>query len=181
SRIRVNVAHMGDMIDALLSLAQVSRSRLCSDHVDLSAMAVALLKDHCEREPLRSVLVHIQPDLQVAGDLRLLQRVLENLIGNAWKFSSHAAQSSIAFSCTASGSEEKVYTVQDNGAGFDMAYADKLFGAFQRLHSPAEFAGTGIGLATVHRIITRHGGRIWAESAPGQGASFHFTLGLPQD
>lgn len=181
SRIRAGVMQMGELIDALLSLAQVSRSKLCSDSVDLSALAATILDDYCEREPQRSVLIHIQPDLQVTGDHRLLHQVMDNLLSNAWKFSSHMAQSSIAFSCTVSGSGENMYTVQDNGAGFDMAYADKLFGAFQRMHTAAEFAGTGIGLATVQRIIARHGGRIWTESAPGQGASFHFTLGQLQD
>jgi light-regulated signal transduction histidine kinase (bacteriophytochrome) len=171
---------MGELIDALLSLAQVSRSHLAWDSVDLSAMAHAVLDGHCEREPARLVAITITPGLQVTGDHRLMQQVLDNLLGNAWKFSSHAAQTSISFGCsTATG--EAVYTVQDNGAGFDMAYADKLFGAFQRLHTTAEFAGTGIGLATVHRIITRHGGQVWAESSPGNGASFHFTLGPPQD
>lgn len=181
SRIRAGVAQMGELIDALLSLAQVSRSHLAWDRVDLSAMARTVLDGHCEREPQRPVAITITPGLQVTGDHRLLQQVMDNLLGNAWKFSSHAAQTRINFSCSAGSVGEAVYTVQDNGAGFDMAYADKLFGAFQRLHTAAEFAGTGIGLATVHRIITRHGGRIWAESVPGEGASFHFTLGHPQD
>jgi light-regulated signal transduction histidine kinase (bacteriophytochrome) len=176
-RIRVGVAQMGELIDALLSLALVSRGELCSEHVDLSAMATAILGNYCEREPQRSVLINIQPGLQVTGDRRLLRQVMDNLLGNAWKFSCHAAPSHISFSIAASNSGEAVYKVQDNGAGFDMAYVDKLFGAFQRLHTEAEFAGTGIGLATVKRIITRHGGRIWTESAPGQGASFYFSLG----
>ena len=181
SRIRAGVAQMGELIDALLSLAQVSRSQIAWGPVDLSAMARAVLAGYCEREPQRPVAIDITPDVRVMGDHRLLQQVMDNLLGNAWKFSSHAAQTSISVSCSTGSAGEAVYTVQDNGAGFDMAYADKLFGAFQRLHTSAEFAGTGIGLATVHRIITRHGGRIWAESAPGEGASFHFTLGKPQD
>jgi signal transduction histidine kinase len=181
SRIRAGVTQMGELIDALLSLAQVSRSRIAWETVDLSAMARAVLAGHCEREPNRRVDISIAPGLQVTGDHRLIQQVMDNLLGNAWKFSSQAAQASICLSCSSGSAGEAVYTVQDNGAGFDMAYADKLFGAFQRLHTAAEFAGTGIGLATVHRIITRHGGRIWAESVPGQGASFHFTLGRPQD
>jgi len=180
SRIRAGVAQMGELIDALLSLAQVSRSSLSWDAVDLSAMAQTVLDGYCEREPQRKVELAIQPGLLATGDYRLLQQVLDNLLGNAWKFSSQAAQTSIGFSRSSTGAEV-VYTVQDQGAGFDMAYADKLFGAFQRLHTAAEFAGTGIGLATVHRIITRHGGRIWAESRPGAGASVHFTLGRPQD
>ncbi len=180
SRIRAGVTQMGELIDALLSLAQVSRSHIAWESVDLSAMARAVLEGYCEREPQRPVVLTITPGLQVTGDHRLLQQVMDNLLGNAWKFSSQAAQASIHFSCSAGSAGEPVYTVQDNGAGFDMAYADKLFGAFQRLHTASEFAGTGIGLATVHRIVTRHGGRIWAESMPGHGASFHFTLGKPQ-
>ena len=181
SRIRAGVAQMGELIDALLSLAQVSRSRLARDPVDLSAMASAVLDGYCEREPQRPVAITVAPGLRVTGDHRLLQQVMDNLLGNAWKFSSQAAQTRITFGCSRGSAGEAIYTVQDNGAGFDMAYADRLFGAFQRLHTTAEFAGTGIGLATVHRIISRHGGRIWAESVPGAGASFHFTLDTQQD
>ncbi len=180
SRIRAGVAQMGELIDALLSLAQVSRSQIAWGTVDLSTMAHAVLAGYCEREPLRPAAITITPGLQVMGDPRLLQQVMDNLLGNAWKFSSQSAQTRISFACSTGSAGEAVYTVRDNGAGFDMAYADKLFGAFQRLHTAAEFAGTGIGLATVHRIVTRHGGRIWAESLPGEGASFHFTLGKPQ-
>jgi light-regulated signal transduction histidine kinase (bacteriophytochrome) len=122
-------------------------------------------------------LLDIQPDLLAQGDARLLLQVLDNLLGNAWKFSSLQAQSLIAFGREQSPGGEAVYVVRDNGAGFDMAYSEKLFGAFERLHTVSEYAGTGIGLATVHRIITRHGGRVWAESAPGHGAAFYFTLG----
>lgn len=181
ARIRAGVVQMGELIDALLSLARVSRSQLAWDPVDLSAMANALLDGLREREPQRPVAITVEPGLQATGDRRLLQQVMDNLLGNAWKFSSQTAQARIAFSCTRDSAGEAIYTVKDNGAGFDMAYADKLFAAFQRLHTIAEFAGTGIGLATAHRIITRHGGRIWAESVPGEGASFHFTLGQPQD
>ncbi|RZJ27121.1 MAG: response regulator [Haliea sp.] len=181
SRIRAGVAQMGELIDALLSLAQVSRSHLSWGPVDLSAMARAVLDGYCEREPQRKVELDIQAGLLVNGDHRLLQQVLDNLLGNAWKFSGQCPSIRISVACAAGASGESVYTVQDRGAGFDMAYADKLFGAFQRLHTATEFAGTGIGLATVHRIITRHGGRVWAESVPGDGASFHFTLGRPQD
>jgi light-regulated signal transduction histidine kinase (bacteriophytochrome) len=113
----------------------------------------------------------------VQGDAPLLRQVLDNLLGNAWKFSSKQAQAHIAFRRESAADGEAVYAVQDNGAGFDMAYSEKLFGAFQRLHTAADFAGTGIGLATVQRVVARHGGRIWAESAPGRGATFYFTLG----
>ncbi len=181
SRIRVGVVQMGELIDALLSLAQISRKKLSADDVDLSTIAQSLVEEYRQRDPQRQVLVTIEPNLRATGDHRLLQEVLDNLLGNAWKYSSKTVQASIHFGASTGSAEGRVYTVQDNGAGFDMAYADKLFGAFQRLHTADEFAGSGIGLATVHRIVTRHGGRIWAESAPGLGASFHFTLGTPED
>jgi light-regulated signal transduction histidine kinase (bacteriophytochrome) len=111
------------------------------------------------------------------GDPRLLRQVLDSLLGNAWKFSAGQALTEIAFGYETDKDGEIVYVVRDNGAGFDMVYSDKLFSAFQRLHSPAEFSGTGIGLVTAQRIISRHGGRIWATSAPDEGAAFHFKLG----
>lgn len=177
ARIRAGVAQMGELIDALLSLAQVSRTSLRWESVNLSAMAQKILEGCREREPHRTAVLDIQPELLVQGDARLLLQVLDNLLGNAWKFSSQQAQTLIAFRREQGPGGEVVYVVRDNGAGFDMAYSEKLFGAFERLHNVAEFAGTGIGLATVHRIITRHGGRVWAESAPGRGAAFYFTLG----
>ncbi|MEO8022476.1 PAS domain S-box protein [Polaromonas sp.] len=177
SRIRAGVGQMGELIDALLSLAQVSRISLRWDKVDLSAMAQRILNGYQETEPDRAVLLDIQPGLLAHGDGRLLQQVLDNLLGNAWKFSSQQPQALISFRRETGPDGETMYLVQDNGAGFDMAYAEKLFGAFERLHTASEFAGTGIGLATVHRIITRHGGRVWAVSAPGRGATFYFTLG----
>jgi signal transduction histidine kinase len=177
ARIRAGVVQMGELIDALLALAQVSGTRLCCDSVDLSAMAQTVLDGYCEREPGRQAQVDVQPSLVVQGDPHLLLQALDNLLGNAWKFSSLRPQARIAFRRETGPDGEAVYVVQDNGAGFDMVYSEKLFGAFQRLHSVTEFAGTGIGLATVHKIITRHGGKIWAKSAPDEGASFHFTLG----
>jgi PAS domain S-box-containing protein len=179
NRINAGVKQMSELIDALLLLAQVSRISLRWDSVDLSAMAETVLNGYREREPDRVVQFDIQPDLVAQGDPRLLQQVLENLLGNAWKFSSQQPQTSIAFQCVTSTDGETVYSMQDNGAGFDMAFSEKLFAAFQRLHTVSEFAGTGIGLATVHKIVTRHGGKIWAKSAPGQGATFSFTLGRP--
>ena len=113
--------------------------------------------------------------LTVSGDSRLLRILLDNLLGNAWKFTGRTAQPRIEFGA-ASGNGGPAFFVRDNGAGFEMAYADKLFGAFQRLHRSEEFPGTGIGLAIVHRIVSRHGGRVWAESIKGQGATFHFSL-----
>ncbi len=177
SRIRAGVSQMGELINALLSLAQLSRTDLRRERVDLSALAQTVLNGYREREPGRVVQMDIQPDLVVEGDPRLLQQVLDNLLGNAWKFSAKQARSEITFGHEKDSADETAYFVRDNGAGFDMAYSEKLFGAFQRLHTAAEFAGTGIGLATVHRIVMRHGGRVWAESAPGRGATFYFTLG----
>lgn len=177
ARIRAGVVQMGELIDALLSLAQVSRSSLRWETVDLSALAEKILDGYRERQPGRVALLDIQPGLLAQGDARLLLQVLDNLLGNAWKFSSLQPQSLISFGREPGPGGGAVYMVRDNGAGFDMAYSEKLFGAFERLHTVSEFAGTGIGLATVHRIITRHGGRVWAESAPGHGATFYFTLG----
>ena len=177
ARIRAGVVQMGELIDALLSLAHISRSSLHWEPVNLSALANALLASYQEREPQRLTRLQIAPDLMVMGDSRLLRQLLDNLLSNAWKFASGQPCTDITLSQYTSAAGETVYAVRDNGAGFDMAYASKLFGAFQRLHSQVEFAGTGIGLATVARIITRHGGKIWAESVVGQGATFYFTLG----
>ena len=177
ARIRAGAEQMGELIDAMLSLAQVSRSRLVWEAVDLSAKASAVLAALQEREPGRQVRLKVQPGLMAQGDPRLLKQVLYNLLGNAWKFSTGKACACITLGRTVGAEGENVYFVRDNGAGFDMAYAPKLFGAFQRLHTEAEFAGTGIGLATVQRIIARHGGRVWAESVQGEGATFYFTLG----
>ena len=175
-RIRGAVAHMSQLIDAMLQLAQVSRAELERQDVDLSAMAHRLVAAHRQREPQREVEVVIEPGMVAYGDGRLLQQVLHNLLGNAWKFTGREARPRISFSSEVKLGGTTVYTVLDNGAGFDMAYAKKLFGAFQRLHTPKEFPGTGVGLATVQRIVSRHCGTVWAESAPGQGAAFHFTL-----
>ncbi|MFC5521838.1 GAF domain-containing protein [Polaromonas jejuensis] len=178
ARIRAGVSQMGELIDAMLSLAQVSRSSLRWEPVDLSAQAAALLSAYQEREPGRLVRLHVEAGLVAQGDPRLLHLVLDNLLGNAWKFSAGQDCAEISLAHETGSAGETIFFVRDNGAGFDMAYAEKLFGPFQRLHSQSEFAGTGIGLATVHRIIERHGGRIWSESAPGKGATFYFTLGL---
>ena len=177
ARICAGVGQMGELIDAMLTLAQVSRSRLAWEAVDLSANAEALLSALQEREPNRATRLEVQPGLMVRGDSRLLRQVLCNLLGNAWKFSAGKARTCIALGRMAGPEGEEVFFVRDNGAGFDMAYAPKLFGAFQRLHTEAEFAGTGIGLATVQRIVARHGGRVWADSVQGEGATFYFTLG----
>ena len=176
ARIRAGVLQMGELIDALLSLAHLSRTPLRSEPVNLSALAADLLNSAQEREPGRVTHLHVETGLFVQGDPRLLRQVLDNLLGNAWKFSAGQARTEIAFGHERQPSGELVYFVRDSGAGFDMAYAEKLFGAFQRLHSPSEFSGAGMGLATVHRIVARHGGRIWGESTVGRGATFYFTL-----
>ena len=178
-RIRAGVVQMGELIDALLSLAKVSRTSLRLEDVDLSALAETLLTGYREREPGRVAQLAIQAGMVVHGDPNLLRQVLDNLLGNAWKFSGQQPQTHIAFDRESGPNGEAKYVVRDKGAGFDMAYSEKLFSAFQRLHTESEFAGTGIGLATVQRIVTRHGGRIWAESRLGEGATFYFTLGSP--
>ncbi|MEO7888326.1 MAG: PAS domain S-box protein [Polaromonas sp.] len=177
ARIRAGVGQMGELIDAMLLLAQVSRSSLRWEPIDLSAMARDLLEGYREREPDRPVVLHVEDGLTGQGDPRLIKQLLDNLLGNAWKFSANQARTEISVCRETGEAGETVYVVRDKGAGFDMAYAEKLFGAFQRLHSLTEFPGTGIGLATVHRIVTRHGGKVWAQSSLGQGAAFYFTLG----
>ncbi|MBK5205477.1 MAG: PAS domain S-box protein [Polaromonas sp.] len=176
SRIRAGTAQMGQLIADLLSLARVSRAQLRSESVDLSALARGILGECRARQPERQLALHVESDLQAQGDAGLLRVVLENLLGNACKFSSLQAQAEISVGQKLDAAGEPVFFVQDNGAGFDMAYADKLFQPFQRLHAVAEFPGTGIGLATVSRVIERHGGRLWADAAPGCGATFFFTL-----
>ena len=178
SRVRAGVRQMGDMIDALLNLAQLSRASLRWEAVDLSALAHGVLDDLREHDPQRAAQVSVQDGLLAHGDPRLLKLVLENLLGNAWKFTATrpCAQIFVGRADHPLGVPQ-AFCVRDNGVGFDMAYGHKLFGAFQRLHTAGEFPGTGLGLANVRRIVARHGGQAWAESAPGQGAVFWFTLG----
>ncbi|MEO6321720.1 MAG: CHASE domain-containing protein [Polaromonas sp.] len=178
SRIRAGVRQMDELTDGLLSLAHISRTSLKTDTINLSAMAGRVLELCQERDTERVVKVNVAQGLIAVGDSALLRQVMENLIGNAWKFTANAAAPEIWFGKMHGGDNPQMTTffIRDNGAGFDMAYVDKLFGTFQRLHSTAEFSGTGIGLATSHRIISRHGGRIWAEGAEGQGATFFFAL-----
>jgi signal transduction histidine kinase len=181
-RIRGAAQRMAGLIDALLSLSRLTRTDLQWDTVELSAMARAIAADLQRQEPTRQAVFTIADGLTATGDARLLRIVLENLLGNAWKFTARQPVARIAFGALAPPDGPPVFVVRDNGVGFDMAYAGKLFGAFQRLHHRREFPGTGIGLATVQRIVHRHGGRIWAEGAVGQGAAFYFTLtsaGLP--
>ena len=176
SRIRAGAVQMERLIADLLALAHVARTQMQHEPMDLSALARSIVRDLQAGQPERQVALQIQTDVQAQGDAGLLRVVLENLLGNAWKYSAKQPAAEIRFGQQRDAAGNPVFFVQDNGAGFDMACADKLFQPFVRLHAEADFSGTGIGLATVARIIARHGGRIWAESAPGQGASFFFTL-----
>ena len=174
-RIRASTQRMGQLIEDLLTLSKVSRGDLIRREVDLSEVARQIVADLEQREPERKVEVVTWENIHADGDPRLLRAALENLIGNAWKFTSKMERPRIEIGSLRD-SGRTTFFVRDNGVGFDMAYADKLFGAFQRLHAESEFPGTGIGLATVQRIVHRHGGRIWAHAAPGKGAAFFFTL-----
>lgn len=174
-RVRAAAQKMATLIDDLLKLSRITRSELKREDVNLSALANEVIEELRKQEPERTVQCAIEPGVIVWGDARLLRVVLDNLIGNAWKFTSKRPDAQIEFGRQMQNGEP-VYFVRDNGAGFDMAYAEKLFGAFQRLHDTSEFPGTGIGLATAQRIIHKHGGRIWAEGAVEQGATFYFTL-----
>ncbi len=171
-RITSGAQKMGVLIDALLDLAKVARATPTMADTDLSAMAASVVGDLRQSDPERRVEVDIASGLTARGDQRLLRIVLVNLIGNAWKFTSKVGAPRIEIGSTGDGT----FYVSDNGAGFDMQYAERLFTAFQRMHATSEFEGTGIGLATVAKIVGRHGGRIWAESSPGAGATFFFTL-----
>jgi len=204
ARIQRASLRMGSLIDDMLDLSRVVRSEIKVGQVDLSAMARSIIDDLAASEPARRVEVEVQGDLAAEGDATLLQNVLENLLGNAWKFTARGESARIEFgaieACPAAGPPQggaandlersepssppspgrgaggRCFFVRDNGAGFDMKYAGKLFGAFQRLHGPQEFEGNGIGLAMVRRIVALHGGRVWAEGAPELGATFYFTL-----
>jgi signal transduction histidine kinase len=167
---------MGQLIEDLLTLSRVARSEMRHEPVDLSAAAESIVADLRTSQPERAVEVRIEPGMTATGDPRLLRAALENLLGNAWKFTSNEPVAVVEFG-TLPDRQPTVFFVRDNGAGFDMNYADKLFGPFQRLHSTSEFPGTGVGLATVQRIVNRHQGSIWAEAVVEQGATFYFTLG----
>lgn len=179
TRVRAAAQRMGQLIDALLDLSRVGRAELRREQVDLSTVARAVAADLHRREPDRAVELILADGPAAEGDPRLLRVVLDNLLGNAWKFTSKCAHARIEFGAVEHDGHT-AWFVRDNGAGFDPAHAAKLFGAFQRLHSVEEFAGTGIGLATVQRIIRRHGGRVWAEGTVDQGATFWFDLGTPE-
>ncbi|HEY3227795.1 MAG TPA: ATP-binding protein, partial [Roseiflexaceae bacterium] len=174
-RIRESTQEMGRLIEALLTLSRVTRSELHRERVDLTALARSVLARLQKNEPERKAELVISDGLVANGDARLLGVVLQNLLGNAWKFTGKCPMTRIEVGARQEDGRPVLF-VRDNGAGFDMTYAHKLFGVFQRLHSGAEFEGTGIGLATVQRIIQRHAGRVWAEGEVGRGATVYFTL-----
>lgn len=176
-RIKAGVKQAGELTEALLALANLSRVQLRPQTVDLSAIAHGVMDSLQRQDSTRAASISIQDDLVVQADPMLLRLVMEELLGNAWKFTSRLSRTEISFGMETDATAKTVYVVKDNGDGFDMVHADKLFRSFQRLHSPLEFPGAGVGLANIQRIIARHGGQIWAQSAPGQGASFCFTLG----
>jgi light-regulated signal transduction histidine kinase (bacteriophytochrome) len=169
---------MGQLIDAMLRLARTTQAPIQSERVDLGELAQSIVADLKRADPERRVAFTIGAGVLVEGDRQLLRAVLENLLGNAWKFTRGRDESHIELGCVHEDGRA-VYFVRDNGVGFDMQYASNLFGVFQRLHTTAEFEGIGIGLATVQRIIHRHGGQVWAEGKEGEGATVYFTLGRP--
>ena len=173
--ILANANRMDTLIDALLSLSRVTRKEPCRQLIDLSAVARELLATLTSQYPDRKVEITIQDQLLAYVDPALASVLLDNLLGNAWKFTGKKAEAQIAVGSLEIDGEQ-VFYVRDNGAGFQMAYAQKLFAPFQRLHSKQEFPGTGIGLATVQRVVYRHGGRIWAEGVPDAGATFFFSI-----
>jgi len=174
-RVRGENQRMGWLIDDLLKLSQLTRGELTPQRVHLGELVRKIAGDLQRDEPERQVDFVIDPGITARGDRALLDAALENLLRNSWKFTCHREHARIEFGATEQDGE-RVYYVRDDGVGFDMAYVDKLFEVFQRLHSGAEFSGSGIGLATVKRVIVRHGGRVWAESQIDKGATFYFTL-----
>jgi signal transduction histidine kinase len=174
-RVRAGTQRMAQLIDDMLALSRLSRQDLQRQEINVSEIAGGVASELARRAPDRQVTLNIQDGLVASADPHLVTILLENLVGNAWKFTSKKADGCIQVDAEVH-DRERVFYVRDNGAGFDMAYADKLFGAFQRLHDDSDFEGTGIGLATVARIVHRHGGRVWAEGAVGKGATFYFTL-----
>ena len=174
-RICRGTRRMGDLIDDLLNLSRITISAIQKTDIKLSEISRTVISQLLESDPERKVKVHIPDGLNAHGDSRLMHVAMENLLGNAWKFTANNPDAEIEMG-SVERKREQVYFVRDNGAGFNTEYADKLFGAFQRLHQESEFPGTGIGLATVQRIIRKHGGNIWAESEVGKGATFYFSL-----
>jgi len=177
-RVRAGAQHMAQLIEDLLRLSRISRAEMVRQPVDLSALAKGVAEELRIREPSRTVAVEVEEGIRAEGDPRLLRVVLENLLGNAWKFTSRKPAGRVEFGRSMKDGRT-AYFVRDDGAGFDMTYAEKLFAPFQRLHAQSDFDGTGIGLATVARVVRRHGGEVWAEAAPDRGATISFTLGHP--
>lgn len=175
-RIRAAAGRMDGLIEALLNMSRLSRKELQYAELDLSRMAAEIVADLRQGDPGREVEVTVQPGLRAHGDPDLVRNLLQNLIGNAWKFTSRTAAARIEIGCEPHGGHESVCFVRDNGAGFSPEYASKLFRPFQRLHAQEEFSGNGVGLASVRRVVERHGGEVWAEGEPGRGACFHFVL-----
>lgn len=175
NRVVAASTRMAELIDDILQLSRITREELSKDTVNLSKLVERSRFQLSSQAPDRKVEWEIQPDVTVTADPRLIERAIENLINNAWKYTSHTNNAKITFG-TLSKNNETIYFVRDNGAGFDMNYAHKLFATFQRLHSPREFTGSGVGLAIVLRVIQRHHGRIWGEGEVGKGATFYFTL-----
>ena len=175
SRIRANTTHMSSLVDEILTLSKVARAELTWERVDLSALAASTLEALAREDPEREVQTDIAPELLCHGDPVLLRTVLENLLSNAWKYTAQRETAHITVG-RQDENGERVWFVRDDGAGFDMAHADRLFGAFQRLHPQRDFPGTGVGLAIVQRAVERHGGRVWAVGAVDEGATFSFTL-----
>jgi light-regulated signal transduction histidine kinase (bacteriophytochrome) len=179
SRLLEGVVNLGELLAALLAVSRLGRAPMAPQAVDLGALASDAFAALQGSDPARTVRITVQPGLAARGDAALLRQLVDQLADNAWKFSAKNDQAEIAVGSQPGTDGEKVYFFRDNGAGFDMAHADKLFGIFQRMHVSSEFPGLGAGLSTVQRIVMRHGGRVWAEAAPGQGATFYFTLGKP--
>ncbi len=179
-RIRASAQRMGELIDDLLSLSRLSRHEISNSDIDLSEICRIIAADLRKNSPGRKSNIDIEDGIMIRGDLNLMKTVMENILDNAWKFSSYNENTEITVGSDII-DDEKIVFVKDNGAGFSMKYSDKMFSVFQRLHSDREFPGTGIGLATVHKILSLHGGRIWAEGEKNNGAAFYFTVrGLSQ-
>lgn len=176
-QVRASAERASQLVSSLLTLSRLSRSELARQAIDLSQMAAEIVAELRLREPGRAMTVTIAPKMRCRGDPTLLRTVLENLLGNAWKFTGPASEPRIEFCKVRAPRGQVGFCIRDNGVGFDPRLADKLFGVFHRLHAATEFPGAGVGLAAVERVVRRHGGRVWAESKPGEGASFFFTLG----
>ena len=175
-RIHASVKQMSELIEALLNLSRISQTKVEREVIDVSAVAERILSELAQHEPQRQVDVHVAPGLTLHGDRLLMTCVLENLLNNAWKFTSKTSRARIEVCGSLHGNQRSI-SVRDNGCGFEMTHHEKLFHPFQRLHTQAEFPGSGIGLATAKRIVALHGGRLWAESKPEEGATFWFSAG----